>query len=82
MHFSNCLQLLLHLWDSILQAAIPALSLEKIKPKYTSYLTSFLLSVVTIGVRAVGARGAAAPPKFWATQTFWATRESLGKASF
>ena len=30
----------------------------------------------------VGARGAAAPPKFWATQIFWAARENLGKASF
>ena len=29
-----------------------------------------------------GARGAAAPPKFWATQFFWAARENLGKASF
>ena len=36
----------------------------------------------TIGVRAGGARGAAAPPKFWATQIFWAARENLGKASF
>ena len=35
-----------------------------------------------IGVRARGARGAAAPPKFWATQIFWAVRENLGKASF
>ena len=29
-----------------------------------------------------GARGAAAPRKFWATQIFWAARENLGKASF
>ena len=35
-----------------------------------------------IGVQAGGARGAAAPPKFWATQIFWAARENLGKASF
>ena len=36
-----------------------------------------------IGVRAGGARGAAAPPpKVWATQIFWAARENLGKASF
>ena len=28
------------------------------------------------------ARGAAGPPKFWATQIFWAARENLGKASF
>ena len=34
------------------------------------------------GVRAGGARGAAAPPKVWATQIFWAARENLGKASF
>ena len=34
------------------------------------------------GVRAGGARGAAAPPKFWTTQIFWAARENLGKASF
>ena len=25
---------------------------------------------------------AAAPPKFWATQIFWAVRENLSKASF
>ena len=37
---------------------------------------------VNIGVRAGGARGAAAPPKFWASQIFWAARENLGKASF
>ena len=36
----------------------------------------------SIGVRAGGARGAAAPPKFWATQIFWAARENLGKTSF
>ena len=35
-----------------------------------------------IGVRAGGARRAAAPPKFWATQIFWAARENLGKVSF
>ena len=35
-----------------------------------------------IGVRAGGARRAAAPPKVWATQIFWAARENLGKASF
>ena len=35
-----------------------------------------------IGVRAGGARGAAALPKFWATEIFWAARENLGKASF
>ena len=34
------------------------------------------------GVRAGGARGAAAPPKFWATQIFWAAIENLGKTSF
>ena len=39
------------------------------------------------GVRAGGARGAAAPPspftpKFWATQIFGAAREYLSKASF
>ena len=38
--------------------------------------------VAVIGVRAGGARGAAAPPKVWATQIFWAARENLGKASF
>ena len=26
--------------------------------------------------------GGCSPPKFWATQIFWATRENLGKASF
>ena len=35
-----------------------------------------------IGVRAEGTWGAAAPPKFWATQIFWAARENLGKARF
>ena len=40
-------------------------------------------TLFTIGVRAGrGARGAAAPTKFWATQIFWATRENLGKARF
>ena len=39
--------------------------------------------MTSIGVRAGGARGAAAPPpKVWATQIFWAARENLGKASF
>ena len=32
--------------------------------------------------RGVGGGGAAAPPKFWATQIFWAVRENLSKASF
>ena len=27
-------------------------------------------------------RGGLQPPKFWATQTFWAARENLGIASF
>ena len=35
-----------------------------------------------IGARAGRARGAAAPPKFWATQIFWAARENLDKTSF
>ena len=35
-----------------------------------------------IGVRAGGARGAAAPPKFGQLRFFWAARENLGKASF
>ena len=26
--------------------------------------------------------GGWSPPKFWATQIFWAARENLGKASF
>ena len=38
---------------------------------------------ICIGVRAGGGDGAAAPPpKFWATQIFWAERENLGKACF
>ena len=39
-------------------------------------------SVMVIGVRAGGGEGGCSPPKFWATQIFWATRENLGKASF
>ena len=38
-----------------------------------------------MGVRAGGGgggEGGAGPPKFWATQIFWAARENLGKASF
>ena len=35
-----------------------------------------------IGVRAGGARGAAAPPKFGQLRFFWAARENLGKANF
>ena len=35
-----------------------------------------------IGVRAGGARGAAAPPNFGQLRFFWAARENLGKASF
>ena len=38
--------------------------------------------IVNKGVRAGGARGAAAPSKFWATQIFWAARVKLGKVSF
>ena len=29
-----------------------------------------------------GGEGGCRPPKFWATQIFWAARENLGKASF
>ena len=29
-----------------------------------------------------GGEGGCNPPKFWATQIFWAARENLGKASF
>ena len=32
--------------------------------------------------RGGGASGAAAPPRFWASQIFWAARENLGKTSF
>ena len=35
-----------------------------------------------IGVRAGGARGAAAPPNFGQLRFFWAARENLGKTSF
>ena len=35
-----------------------------------------------IGVRAGGARGAAAPPNFGQLSFFWAARENLGKACF
>ena len=31
--------------------------------------------VFGIGVRAGGAGGAAAPPKFWTTQIFWAAKK-------
>ena len=38
---------------------------------------------VDIGVRAGGAGGgAAAPPKFWVTQIFWAAREIWAKPVF
>ena len=36
-----------------------------------------IITDVIIGVRAGGARGAAAPPKFWATQILWAAREKI-----
>ena len=29
-----------------------------------------------------GGEGGCSPPKFWATQIFWAARENLGKANF
>ena len=29
-----------------------------------------------------GGEGGCSPPKFWATQIFWAARENLGKVSF
>ena len=32
--------------------------------------------------RGGGDEGGCSPPKFWATQIFWAARENLGKASF
>ena len=43
---------------------------------------TFSLKRLTIGVRAGGARGAAAPPKFGQLRFFWAAKENLGKASF
>ena len=49
---------------------------------FSSRHLSVFFFTVCIGVRAGGARGAAAPPKVWATQIFWAARENLGKASF
>ena len=45
-------------------------------------LVAVVKSHLLIGVRAGGARGGCSPPKFWATQIFWAARENLGKASF
>ena len=39
-------------------------------------------TAIVIGVRAGGAGGAAAPPKFWATQIFWAEREIWAKPVF
>ena len=39
-------------------------------------------SLQSIGVRAGGARGAAAPPNFGQLRFFWAARENLGKTSF
>ena len=36
-----------------------------------------IITDVIIGVRAEGARGAAASPKFWATQILWAVRENI-----
>ena len=39
--------------------------------------------VTHIGVRAgEGGEGGCSPPKFWATQIFWAARKNLGKAIF
>ena len=37
---------------------------------------------IFIGVRAGGDEEGCSPPKFWATQIFWAARENLGKARF
>ena len=41
-----------------------------------------MMFMTIIGVRAGGGEGGFSPPKFWATQIFWAARENLGKASF
>ena len=53
------------------------------------------MSKITIGIKGIernsshehrrtgrGDEGGCSPPKFWATQIFWAARENLGKASF
>ena len=48
----------------------------------TSWNTPESFYKSTIGVRAGGARGAAAPPNFGQLRFFWAARENLGKASF
>ena len=46
-------------------------------------LDSFLFWCISIRVRAGGGgEGGCSPPKFWATQIFWAARENLVKASF
>ena len=60
--------------------SFPKLQLQRKEKKIASY--NFLRSLIHIGVRAGGGEGGCSPPKFWATQIFWATRENLGKASF
>ena len=45
--------------------------------KISTHLTSF-----THRRTGRGGEGGCSPPKFWATQIFWAARENLGKASF
>ena len=48
---------------------------------FVSRISVWLHPFKHIGIRA-GGRGGLQPPKFWATQIFWAARENLGKASF
>ena len=48
----------------------------------TPAFLSYPYIVKYIGARAGGGEGGCSPPKFGATQFFWAARENLGKASF
>ena len=59
----------------------PAVAVMKTKACFKRRATA-VLSGLDHRRTGRGGEGGCSPPKFWATQVFWAARENLGKASF
>ena len=53
-----------------------------LKQHFQQWYNTRNIAIATHRRTGRGGEGGCSPPKFWATQIFWAARENLGKASF
>ena len=68
-----------HLTKIIRSVRLKEMSVKRVDCNRAAQAETFSLTHRRTGR---GGEGGCSPPKFWATQIFWAAREILGKGSF